>query len=122
MRNWLLTIERPLPRNGGKARLVICTGCQYPRCALYPWRLDPSRRHAVFISRSWQCRSCAKLRYASEGGALLHRPRTAFGKMLAAVENFTRHDRPEPFYPYVFANPSDVKTRSFRMTGGLRTY
>jgi hypothetical protein len=32
--NRVLTIERLLPRNGGKARLVICPQCQHPRRAL----------------------------------------------------------------------------------------
>ena len=64
-RNWIWTIDRPLPRHGGKARLFICPRCQYARRALYAWKLNPSRPHAVFIS-TWQCRLCARLRYASE--------------------------------------------------------
>lgn len=108
MKNWLLTTERRLPRNGGKARLVICPHCQTPGRALYPWRLDPSKPHAVFMSRSWQCRSCAQLRYASEGGALIFRPRTDLGRMIRAVEG-PKKDRPEWWYPYVYADPRNAE-------------
>jgi hypothetical protein len=107
MKNRVLTIERPLPRNGGKTRFVICPRCQTPRRALYPWKLDPSRRRAVFIS-GWQCRLCAKLRYASEGGALIFRPRTDLGRLIREVEG-PKKDRPQPCYPYVFANARDAE-------------
>ena len=107
-KNWVLTIERPLPRNGGKARLVICPRCQSPRRALYPWKLDSSRRHAVFVS-GWQCRSCAQLRYASEGGALVFRPWTDLGRIIRNLEG-DRKDGPEPCYPWVFSNPADARS------------
>jgi hypothetical protein len=104
--NRVLTIERPLPRNGGKARLVICPRCPRPRRALYPWRLDPSRRRAVFTS-GWQCRSCAQLRYTSEGGALIFRPRKDFGRLIKVVEG-PKKDHLECWYPYVFADPRNA--------------
>ena len=107
-KNWILTIERSLPRAGGKARLLICPRCQRPRRALYPWKLNPSKPHAVFTS-TWQCRSCAQLRYASEGGALVFHPRTELGRLIEAVEGPSRSLRPEPWYPYVFADPSDAQ-------------
>lgn len=102
-KNWIVTVARPMPRNGGKARLVICPRCQRSRRALYPWKLNPAKRHAVFTS-SWQCRSCAQLRYASEGGALVFRPRTELGRRIRAVEG-DRKDRPRPWYPYAFTDP-----------------
>ncbi len=108
-RSLIRTVQYAMPRNGGRASLIICPLCQEPRQGLYAWRLNPHRLHAAVVD-SWKCRECAQLRYASEGGALLHRPRTALGKMLAAIDNFTRHDRPEPLYLYVFTNPTDVKT------------
>lgn len=108
-RNWILTIERPLPRNRGKARLVICPRCQRPRRALYPWRLNPDKPCAVFRSASWQCRSCAGLRYASEGGALVFHPRTDLGRLIEALEGVSKSPRPTPWYPYVFANPCDAE-------------
>jgi hypothetical protein len=102
--NWIWTIERPLPRHGGKARLLICPRCQRPRRALYPWKLNPSKPRAVFIS-TWQCRSCAGLRYASEGGALVFHPRTDLGRLIEALEGPSKSPRPEPWYPYVLADP-----------------
>ena len=108
-KNWILTIERRLPLNGGKARLVICPRCQRPRRALYPWKLNPAKRHAVFTS-TWQCRSCAQLRYASEGGALVFHPRTDLGRLIEAVEGPSKSPRPESCYPYVFVNPLDVES------------
>jgi len=107
-RNWIWTIERPLPRHGGKARHFVCPRCQHPRRALYDWKLNPSKPHAVFAS-TWQCRSCAQLRYASEGGALVVHPRTELGRLIEAVEGTSRSLRPDPWYPYVFANPKDAE-------------
>jgi len=106
-RSLVRTIERPMPRNGGKDRLLICPNCQGLRRALYAWRLNPFKQCTVFIS-NWQCRSCARLRYASEGGALLYRPRTTIGKSFAQIDGFVRHPRPNPLYPYVFANPCNA--------------
>ena len=74
-RNLIRTLLQPLPRNGGKARLLICPYCKIPRRGLYGWELGG--HYASSITRStWRCRKCNLLRYASEGGALLIRPRT----------------------------------------------
>ena len=105
---WILTIERQMPRNRGKFRLVLCPSCQQPRRALFPWQLNPERPHAVFNS-IWQCRSCAQLRYASEGGALMFHPRTDLERQIEAVEGVSWNPRPEPWYPYVFADPRDAE-------------
>ena len=64
------TLLRPLPRNGGSVRLLICPNCQIPRRGLYGW--EPGGRFNTSVVRSnWRCRACRKLRYASEGGARL---------------------------------------------------
>jgi hypothetical protein len=107
-RNWIWTIERPLPRYGGKTRLFVCPRCQQPRRALYPWKLNPSKPHAVFTS-TWQCRNCAQLRYASEGGALAYHPRIALGRLIEVLEGPSMSPRLEPWYPYVFADPRDAE-------------
>ena len=63
------------------------------------------RTHSVFVSQ-WQCRACAGLRYASEGGALLVR---AYGTRLHFLELLygpARMDRPEPWVPLVFTSPA----------------
>ena len=36
-RNFIRTVLRPLPRNGGTVRLLICPYCQIPRRGLYGW-------------------------------------------------------------------------------------
>lgn len=108
------TIERPMQRNGGRDRLLVCPRCQKPCRALYGWRLNPAKLYSAFRS-DWQCRSCARLRYASEGGALLHRPRTTIGKCFAQIDGFVRHPRPNPLYPYVFANPCNADANSVKI-------
>lgn len=107
-RSFIRTVEHRMPRNGGRGRLVICPLCQTPRRALYAWKVNRARSHALFIAH-WQCRECAGLRYASEGGGLHYRPRSALGRLVAAFDGFTQHPRPEPWYPYMFANPIDAQ-------------
>ena len=46
----VITIERPLPRNGAKARFVVCPLCQKPRRALYGWRVNRRRTNSVFLT------------------------------------------------------------------------
>ena len=80
-RDLIRTLLRPLPRNGGKARLLICPYCKIPRRGLYGW--EPGGHYTSRVTRStWGCRKCSLLRYASEGGALLIRPET--GKWVLA--------------------------------------
>lgn len=57
------TIRRPLPRSRGTALFFICPCCGVPRRYLYGWRVC-SRR---VVRSSWRCRTCAGLRYRSEG-------------------------------------------------------
>lgn len=94
------TLLRPLPRNGGSVRLLICPDCLTPRRGLYAWELDEDGRFNTSAARSnWRCRACHKLRYASEGGALVLRSRL-FGR--------SRCDRPEPWLPDVFTSPEEA--------------
>ena len=93
------TLLRPLPRNGGSVRLLICPDCLTPRRGLYGWEPDEDGRFTTSVARSnWRCRACHKLRYASEGGALVLRGRGAVGRMFGR----SRSDRPEPWLPDVF--------------------
>lgn len=61
----LQLLRRPLPRNGGTDVLLLCPNptCGRPSRYLYAWEVLGRR----IISRPWNCRSCARLRYASEG-------------------------------------------------------
>src|SRR5712692_3029600 len=99
------TIERPLPRNGGKARFMVCPYCHRPRRALYGWEVDRFSWRAR--EAPWQCRSCAGLSYASEGGGLRLRlpPRILGPERYLFAGNAPR---PEPWLPHVFASPEDA--------------
>jgi hypothetical protein len=102
-RDLIRTLLKPLPRNGGKARLLICPHCQIPRRGLYGW--EQGGPHTTSVRRSsWGCRKCSFLRYASEGGALLIRPRG----MLGLVFGTGYSPRPESWLPYVFTSPKEV--------------
>jgi len=102
-RELIHTLLRPLPRNGGKARLLICPYCKIPRRGLYGWELGGQYTSSSTRS-TWGCRKCNLLRYASEGGALLFRPRGTLGLVFG-----TGHlPRPEPWFPYVFSSPEEA--------------
>jgi hypothetical protein len=107
-RDLIRTLLRPLPRNGGKARLLICRYCKTPRRGLYGWELGGPR-----VTRStWGCRKCYSLRYASEGGALVHHDRGALTSLFESLCGPIRSDRPEPWLPYVFTStPPQLKRR-----------
>jgi hypothetical protein len=102
-RRLLHMIERPMPRNRGKSNFVICPECYKPRHALYGWELNRTKTHAALVA-DWQCRICAGLRYASEGGALQTRFRGRLGRQFGVG----RLDRPAPWYPEVFLSVADA--------------
>lgn len=92
--------RRALPRNGGNDLFLECPGCRTFRRALYGWSAGGTTIRSVDRSQ-WQCRECARLRYASEGGALLVRSRGALGRMLGVG----RAPRPSPWLPRIFPIP-----------------
>jgi hypothetical protein len=103
--NFIHTVSRPLPRNGGMALFLICPSCQIPRRGLYGW--EPGGRFtSSAVSSNWRCRTCNKLRYSSEGGALVIRG--PFERMFEATHGRSRSNRPEPWYPDVFASPEEA--------------
>jgi hypothetical protein len=72
------SLNKSAPRNRGRVRLLICPYCSIPRRGLYGW--EPGGRFTDSVLRStWGCRKCNGLRFASEGGALLIRPRGTLG-------------------------------------------
>jgi hypothetical protein len=100
-------IKWSLPRNGGYTILLACPHCCSLRRALYGW--EPGGQYTSSVQRSqWQCRRCAGLRYASEGGALVHRGRGAIARLFESFDGPLRSDRPEPWYPYVFTSPQEA--------------
>jgi hypothetical protein len=91
-RDLIRSLLQPLPRNGGKARLLICPYCKIPRRGLNGWELGG--QYSLSSTRSsWGCRRCNLLRYASEGGTLLVRPRGTLGHVFGSVHS----PRPEPW-------------------------
>jgi hypothetical protein len=111
-RNMIRTVEHPVPKTGGKTRLLVCPVCHEPRRALYGW--EPGGPYTTSVQRSgWQCRSCARLRYASEGGALLIRPGRGIIGDLFRPFGVWRSDRPQPWYPYVFTSPHEAAESGF---------
>ena len=85
----LRTIRRSLPRNGGDALLLVCPSCGVPRRYLYGWRVFSQQ-----VWRSmWQCRTCAGLRYRSEGAIT-----SSFGRLLGG------YPRTPPWDPSAFSS------------------
>jgi hypothetical protein len=92
----LRIVWRTLPRNGGRALLLVCSFCNTPRRHVYGWEWDSFSGWSNRVrSVSWRCRSCARLRYSSEGGYLCP------GVMFRAFGNLPR---PESWLPYVFTS------------------
>jgi hypothetical protein len=104
----LRVFKRPLPRNGGRELLLACPCCCSLRRALYGWQ--PGGEYMSSAQRSqWQCRQCAGLRHASEGGALIVRSRCAMLRPLSGLSS----PRPDPWYPDVFSSPADAMGAGF---------
>jgi hypothetical protein len=97
----LRIVWRTLPRNGGRALLLHCFICNTPRRHVYGWEWDSFSGWSNRVRNvSWRCRSCARLRYSSEGGYLYP------GKLFRALGNLPR---PEPWLPYVFTSIDDPR-------------
>lgn len=111
-RNLVRTVLRSLPRSRAKARLAICPSCQVPRRALYAWH--PGGTYTTSAVRSgWKCRTCAGLRYASEGGALVFRGRSAVDRMIAVTYGSLRAERPESWLPEIFTSREQMVDAKF---------
>lgn len=99
----LRIVWRTLPRNGGQALFLFCPQCETPRRHVYGWEWDSFSGWSNRVrSISWRCRSCARLRYSSEGGYLRPGFRGNLGSMFRALGNLPR---PESWLPYVFTSP-----------------
>ena len=96
----LRIVWRALPRNGGRALFLLCPWCETPRRFVYGWEWDSFSGWSNRVRRiGWRCRSCAQLRYSSEGGFL--RP----GRLFRA---FGSPPRPALWLPYVFNSPEEA--------------
>ena len=105
----LAIVWRSLPRNGGRTLFLFCPYCQTPRLFVYGWQWDWASRLSNRVRQvSWRCRSCALLRYSSEGGYL----RPAYGRLgrfgVMLRSSWGNLPRPVRWLPYVFTNPNDA--------------
>jgi hypothetical protein len=93
-------VWRILPRNGGRSLFLFCNFCKTPRRFVYGWEWDSASGWSNRVRRiSWRCRSCARLRYSSEGGYL--NP----GRRFRAWGNLPR---PQLWLPEVYSSIEDV--------------
>jgi len=97
-------IRRTLPRNRGYVLLMACPTCGRPCRSLYGWEAGGEYTNSARVA-PWRCRTCAGLRYASEGGALVLRSRGSWFRSLELQYGMTRSDRPERWHPYVTTRP-----------------
>jgi hypothetical protein len=96
---FLRIVWRTLPRNGGRTLFLMCPVCDTLRRFVYGWEWDSFSGRSNRVRRiGWRCRSCARLRYSSEGGYL--RPGMLF-------RTFGNLPRPESWLPYVFTSIDD---------------
>lgn len=98
---------RYIPTNGARTLLLFCWSCGKYYRSLYGWRAEGSYTSSARTC-DWQCRRCAGLRYASEGGALVFRSRS---RLCRLIENAygPRAERPQPWHPYVFSSPDKAR-------------
>ena len=103
----LRIVWRMLPRNGGRALFMFCPHCETPRRFVYGWEWDSFSGWSNRVrSISWQCRSCARFRYSSEGGYLRGSGR---GAIAALFRSFGNLPRPQSWLPYVFTSIDDPR-------------
>lgn len=105
----LRIVWRMLPRNGGRALLLVCSYCRTPRRHVYGWEWDSSSGWSNRVRQiSWQCRSCARLRYSSEGGYLRPTGLGGLGRLGAVLGAYGNLPRPKLWLPYVFISPEEA--------------
>jgi hypothetical protein len=97
-------VWRPQP-HGGRSLLLRCWSCRQPCRALYGARVGDDGRFYVARRADWECRTCANLRYSSEGGALVVRTRC---KILRPLSGLFSGPRPKRWFPDVFSSPRDA--------------
>lgn len=94
-------IWRAQPRSRGYVLSLACPGCSASKFFLYgaEWDKFSGRSNRVrFIG--WLCRTCAHLRYSSEGNGLLIRG-GPLSKLIGMYVPDERHERPALWLPEV---------------------
>lgn len=99
--------------HGGRSLLLRCSSFLRPYRPLYGARVGVDGRFYVARRADWECRTCAELRYSSEGGALLIRCGRMMSGLFGRPAGSLSSPRPEPWLPYVFASPTDAAAAGF---------
>ena len=118
----LRIVWRTLPRNGGCALFLVCPRCGRLCRFVYGWEWDSYSGWSNRVrSISWRCRSCAQLRYSSEGGHLRPNLRGLgqLGGMLRAYGNLSR---PVSWLPHMFTSPKEAAELGFCELSSVRWY
>jgi hypothetical protein len=106
----LRIVWQMLPRNGGRVLLLVCSYCNRPRRHVYGWEWDSFSGWSNRVrSISWRCRSCARLRYSSEGGYLRPTGLGRLGRLGVILHGLGSLPRPESWLPYVFTSIDDPR-------------
>jgi hypothetical protein len=104
----LRIVWRMLPRNGGRTLLLVCSYCNKPRRYVYGWEWDSFSGWSNRVRQvSWRCRSCARLRYSSEGGYLRPTGLGRLGRLGVMLRAYGSLPRPKSWLPYVFTSIDD---------------
>jgi hypothetical protein len=116
----LRTVSQMMPRNGGQALLLLCPYCDTPRRFVYGWEWDSFSGWSNRVrSISRRCRSCAQLRYSSEGGYLRPACRR-LGKIGTILgDSWGNLPRPELWLSYVFTSPQEAAEVGARNRPGM---
>jgi hypothetical protein len=106
----LQIVWRALPRNGGRVLLLRCPYCETPRRYVYGWEWDSWSGWSDRVrSISWRCRSCARLRYSSEGGYLCPTGLGRLGQLGVSLRSLGNLPQPESWLPQVFTSINDPR-------------
>ena len=104
------TVWRMLPRNGGRVLLLVCSYCSTPRRHVYAWEWDSFSGWSNRVrSVTWRCRSCARLRYSSEGGYLRPTGLGRLGRLGVMLGAYGNLPRPQSWLPYAFTSIDDPR-------------
>jgi hypothetical protein len=106
----LRIVWRMLPRNRGRALFLFCPHCETPRRHVYGWEWDSFSGWSNRVRTiSWRCRSCARLRYSSEGGYLRPTGLGRLGRLGLMLAAYGSLPRPQSWLPYVFTSIDDPR-------------
>lgn len=108
---------RMLRRNGRRALLIVCSYCNKPRRYVYGWEWDSSSGWSNRVKQiNWRCRSCARLRYSSEGGYLRLTGLGRLEQLEVTLRAYGSLPRPELWLPHIFTSIDDPTSSHQRIS------